>query len=168
MTRLIEQLQRRDTQGTARLVDLAPIVEAAVARSQSRQPPVAVDGVSSTRCRAWPIPNGSPPFSSTSSATRRKPPALPRQREREARARTGEAQLTDRRRRRGHGRGVPAPAPVPAVRQHQGLQGHGHRRLPGARVRARAGRRRRSVEHTRAGHQFCIRLPICPKKNQSS
>jgi len=44
MTRLIEQLQGRDMQGTPRMVSLAPIVEAAVARSQSRQPVVTVDG----------------------------------------------------------------------------------------------------------------------------
>ncbi len=44
MTRLIEQLQRRDSQGTARNVELAPIVAAAVARSQSREPQIAVDG----------------------------------------------------------------------------------------------------------------------------
>jgi len=44
MTRLIEQLQRRETQGTARSVELAPIVAAAVARSQSREPAISVDG----------------------------------------------------------------------------------------------------------------------------
>jgi putative PEP-CTERM system histidine kinase len=44
MTRLIEQLQGRDMQGTARVVDLAPVVAAAVARSQSRQPAITVDG----------------------------------------------------------------------------------------------------------------------------
>ncbi|HEV7609501.1 MAG TPA: XrtA/PEP-CTERM system histidine kinase PrsK [Steroidobacteraceae bacterium] len=44
MTRLIEQLQGRDMHGTARMVDLAPIVAAAVARGQSRQPSVALDG----------------------------------------------------------------------------------------------------------------------------
>jgi len=44
MTRLIEQLQRRDTQGTARNVELAPIVAAAVARNQSREGAIAVDG----------------------------------------------------------------------------------------------------------------------------
>jgi putative PEP-CTERM system histidine kinase len=44
MTRLIEQLQGRDTQGTPRIVDLAAIVEAAVARSQVRQPVVVVEG----------------------------------------------------------------------------------------------------------------------------
>ena len=38
MTRLIEQLQRRDTQGTRAQVDLAAVVDAAVARSQARQP----------------------------------------------------------------------------------------------------------------------------------
>jgi putative PEP-CTERM system histidine kinase len=44
MTRLIEQLQRRETQGTARNVELAGIVSAAVTRSQSREPPITVDG----------------------------------------------------------------------------------------------------------------------------
>jgi putative PEP-CTERM system histidine kinase len=44
MTRLIEQLQRRDSQGTTRNVELAPILSAAVARSQSRAPQVAVSG----------------------------------------------------------------------------------------------------------------------------
>ena len=44
MTRLIEQLQARDMQGTARVVELGQIVGAAVARSQSRQPAVTVDG----------------------------------------------------------------------------------------------------------------------------
>ena len=44
MTRLIEQLQRRDTQGTARNVELGPIVAAAVARNQSREGAIAVDG----------------------------------------------------------------------------------------------------------------------------
>ena len=44
MTRLIEQLQRRDSQGTTRNVELAPIVAAAVARSQSREPQIALDG----------------------------------------------------------------------------------------------------------------------------
>ncbi|HLA71648.1 MAG TPA: XrtA/PEP-CTERM system histidine kinase PrsK [Steroidobacteraceae bacterium] len=44
MTRLIEQLQGRDTQGTARVVDLSPIVAAAVSRSQARQPAVTVQG----------------------------------------------------------------------------------------------------------------------------
>ena len=44
MTRLIEQLQARDMQGTARVVELGQIVGAAVARSQSRQPAVTVQG----------------------------------------------------------------------------------------------------------------------------
>jgi putative PEP-CTERM system histidine kinase len=44
MTRLIEQLQRRDSQGTARNVELAPIVSAAVTRSQAREPQVALSG----------------------------------------------------------------------------------------------------------------------------
>ena len=44
MTRLIEQLQGRDTQGTPRMVELTPIVEAAVARSQARKPAVTVEG----------------------------------------------------------------------------------------------------------------------------
>jgi putative PEP-CTERM system histidine kinase len=44
MTRLIEQLQRRDAQGTARNVELGPVVAAAVARSQAREPAIAVDG----------------------------------------------------------------------------------------------------------------------------
>jgi putative PEP-CTERM system histidine kinase len=44
MTRLIEQLQRRDAQGASRVVELAPVVAAAVARSQSREPAVRVEG----------------------------------------------------------------------------------------------------------------------------
>jgi putative PEP-CTERM system histidine kinase len=44
MTRLIEQLQRRETQGTARTVELGPVVAAAVARSQAREPAIAIDG----------------------------------------------------------------------------------------------------------------------------
>ena len=44
MTRLIEQLQRRDMQGSSRSVELAPIVAAAVSRSQAREPAVRVDG----------------------------------------------------------------------------------------------------------------------------
>jgi len=44
MTRLIEQLQRRDAQGTARNVELGPVVAAAVARSQARVPSIAIDG----------------------------------------------------------------------------------------------------------------------------
>jgi putative PEP-CTERM system histidine kinase len=45
MTRLIEQLQSRDMQGTARQVDLGAIVRAAAARSANRQPVVTVDAV---------------------------------------------------------------------------------------------------------------------------
>ena len=44
MTRLIEQLQGRDMQGTSRVVELSQIVGAAVARSQSRQPAVTLSG----------------------------------------------------------------------------------------------------------------------------
>lgn len=44
MTRLIEQLQRRETQGARRAVDLAAAVQAAVARAAARQPPVSVSG----------------------------------------------------------------------------------------------------------------------------
>jgi putative PEP-CTERM system histidine kinase len=44
MTRLIEQLQGRNTQGTPRMVDLSPVIEAAVLRSQSRQPIVRLEG----------------------------------------------------------------------------------------------------------------------------
>jgi putative PEP-CTERM system histidine kinase len=44
MTRLIEQLQRRDMQGSSRSVELAPIVAAAVSRSQAREPAVRVEG----------------------------------------------------------------------------------------------------------------------------
>jgi putative PEP-CTERM system histidine kinase len=44
MTRLIEQLQARDMQGTARVVELSQVVGAAVARSQSRQPAVTAQG----------------------------------------------------------------------------------------------------------------------------
>ncbi len=44
MTRLIEQLQARDMQGTARVVELGQVLGAAVARSQSRQPAVTVHG----------------------------------------------------------------------------------------------------------------------------
>jgi putative PEP-CTERM system histidine kinase len=44
MTRLIEQLQGRDMHGTARVVELGQIVGAAVARSQSRQPAITVQG----------------------------------------------------------------------------------------------------------------------------
>jgi len=44
MTRLIEQLQRRDSQGTTRNVELAPIISAAVTRSQARTPQVALAG----------------------------------------------------------------------------------------------------------------------------
>lgn len=42
MTRLIEQLQSRDVQGTARDVDLVTIARAAVARSAARQPAVVM------------------------------------------------------------------------------------------------------------------------------
>jgi putative PEP-CTERM system histidine kinase len=42
MTRLIEQLQSRDVQGTARVIDLAAIAQSAVGRSQSRQPSVSL------------------------------------------------------------------------------------------------------------------------------
>jgi putative PEP-CTERM system histidine kinase len=44
MTRLIEQLQRRETQGVSRAVELSAAVSAAVARSQSRSPEVSVSG----------------------------------------------------------------------------------------------------------------------------
>ena len=44
MTRLIEQLQDREMHGTARVVELGQAVGAAVARSQIRQPPVVVSG----------------------------------------------------------------------------------------------------------------------------
>ncbi len=44
MTRLIEQLQRRETQGTRRAVDLEAAVQAAVARAVARQPTVTVAG----------------------------------------------------------------------------------------------------------------------------
>ncbi|HEU5134615.1 MAG TPA: XrtA/PEP-CTERM system histidine kinase PrsK [Steroidobacteraceae bacterium] len=44
MTRLIEQLQRRETQGTRRAVDLEAAVQAAVARAVARQPAVSVNG----------------------------------------------------------------------------------------------------------------------------
>jgi len=44
MTRLIEQLQRRETQGTRRAVELEAAVQAAVGRSVSRQPAVSVSG----------------------------------------------------------------------------------------------------------------------------
>jgi putative PEP-CTERM system histidine kinase len=44
MTRLIEQLQRRETQGTRRAVDLAASVNAAVTRADARTPAVAVVG----------------------------------------------------------------------------------------------------------------------------
>jgi putative PEP-CTERM system histidine kinase len=44
MTRLIEQLQGRDMQGTARTCELGAVIAAAVARSQSRGPRVAVEG----------------------------------------------------------------------------------------------------------------------------
>jgi putative PEP-CTERM system histidine kinase len=44
MTRLIEQLQRRETQGTRRAVDLAAAVNAAVTRADARVPAVAVVG----------------------------------------------------------------------------------------------------------------------------
>jgi len=43
MTRLIDQLQKRDMQGTARQVDVASIARAAVARSTARQPPVKLE-----------------------------------------------------------------------------------------------------------------------------
>jgi signal transduction histidine kinase len=42
MTRLIEQLQSRDMQGTAREVDVTAIARAAVARSAARQPGVVM------------------------------------------------------------------------------------------------------------------------------
>lgn len=44
MTRLIEQLQRRETQGTRRAVDLAAAVHAAVGRAEARMPAVSVVG----------------------------------------------------------------------------------------------------------------------------
>jgi putative PEP-CTERM system histidine kinase len=44
MTRLIEQLQRRETQGTRRAVDLEAAVHAAVARAEARVPAVSVAG----------------------------------------------------------------------------------------------------------------------------
>jgi putative PEP-CTERM system histidine kinase len=44
MTRLIEQLQRRDAQGTTRHVELAPVLSAAVGRSQARSPQVTLSG----------------------------------------------------------------------------------------------------------------------------
>ncbi len=44
MTGLIEQLQRRETQGTARAVELGAAVDAAVARSRARTPAVTVTG----------------------------------------------------------------------------------------------------------------------------
>ena len=44
MTRLIEQLQRRETQGTRRAVELEAAVQAAVGRSVSRLPAVSVSG----------------------------------------------------------------------------------------------------------------------------
>jgi putative PEP-CTERM system histidine kinase len=42
MTRLIEQLQSRDMQGTARQVDVTAVARAAVARSAARQPVVVM------------------------------------------------------------------------------------------------------------------------------
>ena len=44
MTRLIEQLQRRETQGTRRAVDLAAAVHAAVGRAEARLPAVSLVG----------------------------------------------------------------------------------------------------------------------------
>jgi putative PEP-CTERM system histidine kinase len=44
MTRLIEQLQRRETQGTRRAVELVAAVQAAVARAEARVPAVLVTG----------------------------------------------------------------------------------------------------------------------------
>jgi len=44
MSGLIEQLQRRETQGTARAVELVTAVNAAVTRSQARKPPVGISG----------------------------------------------------------------------------------------------------------------------------
>ena len=60
MTRLIEQLQGRDTQGTARMVELAPIV----ARRGRAQPVAPARGHDATAqldaaCRCTPIPSGS-------------------------------------------------------------------------------------------------------------
>ena len=65
MTRLIEQLQRRDTQGTRRAVDLATVVEAAVARAQQRAPRVSVVRRRSSVRRSLPTPTVSRPSSST-------------------------------------------------------------------------------------------------------
>jgi putative PEP-CTERM system histidine kinase len=55
MTRLIEQLQSRDVQGTARDVDLVTVARAAVARSAARQPPVVMEHIAhELRLRADP------------------------------------------------------------------------------------------------------------------
>ena len=57
MTRLIEQLQGRDTQGTPRVVDLAPHVEAAVARASRASRRSRWTGALDSACRCTADPD---------------------------------------------------------------------------------------------------------------
>ena len=167
MTRLIEQLKDRDTQGTSRLVDLAPIVEAAVARSQSRQPTVTVDGsLNSTAVLADPdrltsilehvMRNAQEATSASGSVTVKLDED------------STEARLTIVDDGAGMDEEFLRQRLFRPFDSTKGSKGMG---IGAYQVREYARAMGGDIEVWSApgrGTRFCIRLPICPKKNQNS
>jgi len=167
MTRLIEQLQGRDMHGTARMVDLVPVVEAAVGRSQSRQPAVTTDGtLDSVFVQADPdrltavlehvMRNAQEATSATGTVTVN------------LREDEGEARLTITDDGAGMDEEFLRQRLFRPFDSTKGSKGMG---IGAYQVREYTRSLGGDIEVWSApgqGTRFCIRLPICPKKSQNS